>query len=123
MPHASAASCPTRATTSTTMSSTTAPPVKRRKKSTALVEDDVEAADAVTHEKVTKITRSGVTKTKSVLVPLAPVVEGTKKTARGPVHHDEMTDFGHDENAGADAEQHVPMKTSKVDITIEDSRL
>lgn len=54
---------------------TSIPPSKRRKRSSALVEDDLDAAEAVTHARITKTTKSGVTKTKTVLVPLVPIAE------------------------------------------------
>jgi hypothetical protein len=76
------------------MSRISAPPNKRRKRSTALVEDDLEAAEAVTHEKVTRITRSGATKIKNVLVPLVPVVEQDKNATRVPIHPHGSIDFG-----------------------------
>lgn len=58
-----------------TQTMTSIPPTKRRKRSSALVEDDLNAAEAVTHAQVTKTTKSGVTKTKTVLVPLVPIAE------------------------------------------------
>ena len=53
----------------------TSRPTKRRKKSTLLVEDNVEASEAVTHQRIMMVTKSGTTKTKNILVPLIPVVE------------------------------------------------
>lgn len=68
-------------------------PAKRRKRSTALVEDDVEAADAITHEKVTKISRSGTTKSKTIVVPLIPVVEQLEHISGASVHQDVPGDY------------------------------
>ena len=39
------------------------------------MKDDIKAAEAVTHKRVTTVTKSGKTKTKNILVPLVPVVE------------------------------------------------
>ena len=90
-----------------------APPTKRRKRSTALVEDDVEAAEAVTHTKITHITRSGTRRTKTVLVPLVPLVEKEEKPSRAPIdeieNNYEMPDLG---------EADPPPKSSKVDAII-----
>lgn len=58
-----------------TQTMTSIPPSKRRKRSSALVEDDLDAAEAVTHAHITTTTKSGVTKTKTVLVPLVPIPE------------------------------------------------
>ena len=58
-------------------------PTKRQKKSTLLVEDDIEAADAVIHERVTTVTKSGKTKTKNILVPPIPVIEQPDSTYGG----------------------------------------
>jgi hypothetical protein len=94
------------------MSFASAPPAKRRKRSTALVEDDVDTADAITHGTVTKITRSGATKIKTVLVPLVPIVDQEDKTLSGPVHEGAEINFSQYENA--DAGHNSPSKTSKV---------
>jgi hypothetical protein len=95
------------------MSRISAPPNKRRKRSTALVEDDLEAAEAVTHGKVTKITRSGATKIKNVLVPLVPLVEQDDNASRAPIHPHGSIDFGsYDE--GADQNNNCPPRASKV---------
>ena len=96
------------------MSSALAPPAKRRKRSTALVEDGIDAADAITHETVTRITRSGATKIETVLVPLIPISDKEERTLRGPVHEGNTLDFMQYENA--DAGQNSPSKTSKVAI-------
>ena len=58
-------------------------PTTRWKKTTLLVEDDIEAAEAITHERVMTVTRSGKTKTKNILVPLIPVVEWPDSTYGG----------------------------------------
>ena len=95
------------------MSPISAPPTKRRKRSTALVEDDLEAAEAVTHEKVTRITRSGVTKVKNVLVPLVPVVEQDENGSKHSIHPHASIDFGsYYENTSQN--NNCPLKASKV---------
>ena len=43
-----------------------------------MVEGDLEAAQAVTHQTVVKITKSGAMKKKSVLVPLLPLTQPEK---------------------------------------------
>lgn len=50
-------------------------------KTSALVEDNVDTAEAVTHETITETTKSGITRIKTVLVPLVPIVE--KELMRG----------------------------------------
>ena len=90
-----------------------APPTKCRKRSTALVEDDVEAAEAVTHMKITHIMRSGTRQTKTVLVPLVLLIDEEEKPSRAPINeiqnNYEMPDLG---------EADPPPKTSKVDAMI-----
>ena len=102
--------------TTPTMSVPLAPPAKRRKQFKLLVEDDMEAAEAVTHETVTRITRSGAAKRKTVLVPLVPRIEHKERNAMDPSH---MVGFGGmDCKADADADAgHCSLpKTSKVDM-------
>jgi hypothetical protein len=62
-------------------------PAKRRRKNTALVEGDLDAAEAVTHEKVTTITPSGATEIRNVLVPLVPIIEERQNYADGQGDH------------------------------------
>jgi hypothetical protein len=84
------------------MSPASAPPAKQCKKLTALVEGDVEATEAVTHETVIKITRSGATKRKTVLVPLVPITEpaGNTSMAADDLAADDPIEFeGNYENA------------------------
>jgi len=100
----------------TIMSSTLVPAATQRKRSTALVEDDVEAAEAVTHEKITHTTRSGKTRVKTVFVPLVPVVE-QEKPFRAPVHQEDPIDFQANYKI-PDQEQNPLPKTGKVDIVI-----
>jgi hypothetical protein len=96
-------------------------PAKRRKRSTVLVEDDVEAAEAVTHETVTEISRSGAAKVKNVLVPLVPVIENHEKTRFDASHHIDPLYFSSSEIAAADADADAdadnstsPLKPRKV---------
>ena len=99
------------------MASTLAPPAKRRKRSTALVEDDVEAAAAVTHETVSHVTRSGTKRTKTVLVPLVPVIDKPENPSRAAVPHDNYIDF--QGNYEIPDYEHNPLpKTNKVDTVI-----
>jgi hypothetical protein len=100
-----------------TMSLRSLPPAKRRKRSTALVEDDDEAAEAVTHEKVKKITRSGVTKIQTLLVPLVPVLEERENAAEVPAQQEDFNYFG-SYNENPNLEHNTPPKTSKVKIAI-----
>jgi hypothetical protein len=93
---------------------TLAPPAKRRKRSTALVEDDVEAAEAVTHEEVTYITRSGTRRTKKVLVPLVPVVN---KQQKPPVHQNDPIYFQSNYEIPEHEDNPLP-KAHKVDTVI-----
>ena len=90
-----------------------APPTKCHKRSTALVEDNIEAAEAVTHTKITHITRSGTRRTKTVLVPLVPLVEKEEKPSRASIdaipNNYKMPDLG---------KANPPPKTSKVDAMI-----
>ena len=95
------------------MSHITAPPTKRRKRSTALIEDDLEAAEAVTHEKVTRTTRSGATRTKNIVVPLVPVVEQDKNASRDSTHPKGSIEFG-SYFEGADQDTNCPPRASKV---------
>ncbi|KAF8157947.1 hypothetical protein B0H34DRAFT_858828 [Crassisporium funariophilum] len=84
-------------------------PKKRSKKSTALVEGDLDGAEAFTHVTVTTITRSGATITKEVLVPLVPVIEERDNT---PFHAEEPIDFaGHSQNI--DYEQPDPPRARR----------
>ena len=104
--------------TTPTMSIPLAPHAKRHKRSKLLVENDMEAAEAVTHEMVTRITRSGAAKRKTVLVPLVPQIEHEERNAMDPSH---MVDFGGmdcnaDADADADAGHRSLLKTSKVDM-------
>ena len=105
------------------MSLALAPLAKRRKRSKPLVEDDIEAAEAVTHETVTQITRSCAAKKKTILVPLVPLIELEEHEASSPLHPGDRTAFGgmcHNANADADADTHwLPLKTSKVDIIVD----
>jgi hypothetical protein len=92
-------------------------PAKRRKRSMVLVEDDVEAAEAVTHETVTEISRSGAAKVKNVLVPLVPVIENHEKTRFDASHHIDPLYFSSSEIADADADADnstSPLKPRKV---------
>ena len=74
----------------------------------------MEAAEAVTHETVTRITRSGAAKRKTVLVPLVPQIEHEERNTMDPSH---MVDFGGmDCNANANAGHRSLLKTSKVDM-------
>ena len=79
----------------------------------ALVEDDVEATEAVTHTMITHITRSGTRRTKTILVPLVPLVEKEEKPSRASIdeipNNYEMPDLG---------EANPPLKMSKVDAMI-----
>jgi hypothetical protein len=93
---------------------TLVPPAKRRKRSTALVEDDVEAAEAVTHEEVAHITRSGARRTKKVLVPLIPVIDQQQKPR---VHQNDPIDFEGNYEIPDHGDNPLP-KTSKVDTVI-----
>ena len=78
------------------------------------MEDDIEAAEAVTHTKITNIMRSGTRKTKTVLVPLVPLVK-EEKPPRVPIdphgiqNNYEMPD---------PSEANPPPKTNKVDAVI-----
>ena len=97
------------------MTPTSGPSVKQRKRSTVLIEDDLDAAEAVTHENVTKRTRSGAVKTKTVLVPLVPVTEKQDGVLRGTVHLDNDFYFGDDYQNESDYQQNYPIhKASKV---------
>ena len=93
---------------------TLAPPAKRQKRLTALVEDDVKAAEAVTHEKVTHTTRSGTRRTKNVLVPLVPVVDKQEKASQPTVEPIKY----HDNYEIPDHEPNPLPKKSKVDTVI-----
>jgi hypothetical protein len=89
-------------------------PAKRRKRSTVLVEDDVEAAEAVTHETVTEISRSGATRVKNVLVPLVPIIENDEKTRFDASHHIDPLYFGSSDIADADADAAADNSTSSL---------
>ena len=77
------------------------------------MEDDVEAAEAVTHMKITHIMRSGTRQTKTVWVPLVPLIEKEEKPSKASIdeipNNYEMPDLG---------EADPPPKTSKVDAMI-----
>ena len=96
------------------MTPTLAPPAKQYKRSTALIEDDLEATEAVTHEKVTKITRLGATKIKNVLVSLLPVIEQKENVFRGPDHHNDQMGSG-EYHETPSHEHDLPLKTSKIE--------
>ena len=105
------------------MSLALAPPTKRRKRSKPLVEDDIEAAEAVTHETVTKITRSGAAKKQTILVPLVPLTEHEEHEASSLPHPHDRMDLGGgyvnaDADADADAGHGFAAKPSKVDINV-----
>lgn len=65
------------------------PPVKlKRKRKGTLLEDDIFAADAVTHETVNVRKKDGTTRKKSVLVPLVPVTtKDSTSQIQSPQHH------------------------------------
>ena len=67
-------------------------PTRSWKNTTLLVKDDIKAAEAVTHEIVTTVTRSSKTKTKNILVPLIPVVEWPDSTYGGQGIYSDQVD-------------------------------
>ena len=75
-------------TTSTMMPPSTCP-TKQCKRSTALVEGYVDAANAVTHDTVTKPKKSGRMKTQTILIPLVPVIKEEQNTNKESIHEDE----------------------------------
>ena len=58
------------------------------------MEDDFDAAEAVTHEKVTKVTRSGAKKIKNVLVPLVPVLATQENEPGVSIPQSDCIDLG-----------------------------
>ena len=64
-------------------------PIKQHKRSTALVEGNVDAANAITHETVTKSKKSGRMKTQTILIPLVPVIEEEQNTNKESIHEDD----------------------------------
>ena len=91
--------------TTSTMTLPSIRPTKRRKRSTALVEGDVDAANAVTHETVTKPKKSGGMKTQTRLIPLVPVIKEEQNTNKESIHEDDtfiIEDCDH-ADAGPDA--------------------
>ena len=75
--------------TTSTMTPPSIHPTKRCKRSTALVEGDVDAANAVTHETVTKPKKSGRMKTQTILIPLVPVIKEEQNTNKKSIHEDD----------------------------------
>lgn len=78
-----------------------------------LVEGSIEVAWAITHEKVTTVTRSGTTKTKSVLVPLVPKVKQQSTTSRHPILQADPSYFEDNTNTPVHKDD-IPPKANKV---------
>ena len=98
------------------MTPTSGPLVKRCKRSTVLIEDDLDAAEAITHENITKRTRLSAVQTKTVLVPLVQVTENQDGVLRGMVHLDNDFYFGDDYQNESDYQQNYPVhKASKIE--------
>lgn len=101
------------------------PPSKRRR-TRAIGPDSIELAKALTHKSITTTNRFGVTTTKDVLVPLAPIISNSDKAAASSsstdIPYSDLPQQDYDAYPGGpllnDNENEVNRNKSKVSIIL-----